>query len=188
MDDSNLLFISTLTKFVKNILRAHVLIDGVVDNVNDNFTVDVLVNSVLYTNVPTKVLIGSQATIFEIPIEGSACTITWRDGSRSLPQIVSFDKVDTYYIQPVNNLYISSKQIQFNDGTNGGMVLVNQLTTKLNNLENLVNNLITQYNSHTHILALTSGTGTAAITISQETGMISPITKAADIQNDKITQ
>lgn len=188
VEDSSLLFIPVLTKFVKNLLRAHVLIDGKVEAVNDNFTVDISVNGVTYSNVPSKVLIGSQATIFEIPVVGSACLITWRDGSRSLPQVVSFDQVDKYYIQPVNNLYISAKNIQFNGGDNGGLVLVNPLVTKINALENLVNNLITQYNAHSHILTLTSGTGTAAPTTNQETGTIAPITKAGDIESTVITQ
>ncbi len=68
------------------------------------------------------------------------------------------------------------------------MVLVNPLVTKVNNLEKLVNDLITQYNGHTHILTLTSGTGTAATTLSQETGKINPITQAKDIESTVITQ
>lgn len=181
-------FIRALEKFISNRLRAFVLIDGKVTAVNDDFTVDITINEVAFTSVPTAVLKGSQATIFEIPVVGSHCLVKWRDGHRGIPQIDSFDQVDKYYIQPISNLFISAKQTQFNDGSNGGLVLVNPLVTKVNNLENLMNDLITKYNSHTHILTLTSGTGTAAATLTQETGMINPITKASDIQSTVITQ
>jgi hypothetical protein len=181
-------FLRALNKFIENKLRATVLIDGIVTAVNDDFTVDITINEVTYSNVTTAVLKGSQATIFEVPVIGSHCLVKWRDNHRGLPTIDSFDKVDKYYIQPISNLYISAQNTQFNDGSNGGLVLVNPLVTKINNLENLVNNLITQYNGHSHLLTLTSGTGTAAATLSQETGTIAPITKAADIQSTTITQ
>lgn len=82
---------------------------------------------------------------------------------------------------------ITDGKIQFNDGADGGLVKVIELTQKLNNLENLVNDLITKYNSHTHILTLSTGTGTAAPTTTQETQTLTP-TQRADIENDTITQ
>lgn len=181
-------FLNALTKFVQNHLRAHVLIDGIVTAVNDDFTCDITVQNVPYSSVPIKVLKGSQASIYEIPVINTKCLVKWRDGNRGLPQIDSFDKVEDYYVEPKTNLFISAKKTEFNGGENGGMVLVNPLVTKVNNIENLLNNLITQYNSHTHILTLTSGTGTAAETLSQEAGEINPITKASDIESTVITQ
>lgn len=77
--------------------------------------------------------------------------------------------------------------IQFNDGSNGGLVEVIKLTTKLNNLENLVNDLVSKYNTHTHILTLTSGTGTAAPTATTEPSTLTP-TQRGDIENTLIKQ
>ena len=77
--------------------------------------------------------------------------------------------------------------MQFNDGSNGGLVEVIKLTQKLNNLENLVNDLVAKFNSHTHILTLTSGTGTAAPTTTIESSTLTP-TQRGDIENTKITQ
>lgn len=82
---------------------------------------------------------------------------------------------------------IKDGEIQLNDGAMGGLVKVIELTQKLNNLENLVNGLIAKYNAHTHILTLSTGTGTAAPTVTQETGTLTP-TQRADIENDKIIQ
>ncbi len=84
-------------------------------------------------------------------------------------------------------LKIADGQTTFNDGSLGGLVKVIQLTQKLNNLENLVNDLIAKYNSHTHILTLSSGTGTAAPTATTETQTLTP-TQRGDIENTKITQ
>jgi hypothetical protein len=84
-------------------------------------------------------------------------------------------------------LSIKDGIIQFNDGSNGGLVEVIKLTTKLNNLENLVNDLVSKYNTHTHILTLTSGTGTAAPTAAPESTVITP-TQRSDIENTLIKQ
>lgn len=84
------------------------------------------------------------------------------------------------------NFNVLSKAIQLLDGSLGGLVKVIDLTTKLNNLENLVNDLISKYNSHTHILTLSSGTGTAAPTVTTETQTLTP-TNRGDIENTNIT-
>lgn len=180
-------FLHAFDKRVANHLRAHVLIDGIVTAVNDNFTCDITVNDTPYSNVPIKVLIGSQASIYEIPVVGTHCLVKWRDGHRQLPQIDSFDQISDYYIQPINNLFISSKQIQFNDGSNGGLPLSPNVSDRLNKIENAYNDLVTKFNSHIHILALTSGTGTAAITANPENTTLTP-TQPSDIENPDITQ
>lgn len=82
---------------------------------------------------------------------------------------------------------ISDGEIQFNDGSMGGLVKVIELVQKLNNLENLVNDLIAKYNAHTHILTLSTGTGTAAPTTTTEPQTLTP-TQRSDIENNNITQ
>lgn len=86
-----------------------------------------------------------------------------------------------------STLEITDGLFKFNDGQLGGLVEVEKLTTKLNNLENLVNEFIGKYNSHTHILTLSTGSGTAAPTTTTETGTLTP-TQRGDIENVKITQ
>lgn len=134
--DSSLLFAKALTKFVKNILRAYVILDGVVDNVNDNFTCDITVQDIPYTNVPVSVLIGAQASLYQIPVVGTKCTVTFRDGSRSLPQILEFDQVDTWKIN-------CKTLVEFNGGAEGGMVLVKKLVTQMNKIESQQNQILT---------------------------------------------
>jgi hypothetical protein len=77
-------------------------------------------------------------------------------------------------------------QIQFNDGSYGGLIKIQSLVTKLNNLENIVNDIITKYDTHTHVTTCGAGAGTAAVTTSLETGTLTPTVKA-DIENSLIT-
>lgn len=85
-----------------------------------------------------------------------------------------------------NNSYVfDSNGFVWNGGNNGGLVKVIELTQKVNNLENLVNDLVTKYNTHTHVLTLSAGTGTAAPTTSVETTILTP-TQRADIEDTKI--
>lgn len=175
MGDSSFAFLRALNKFIENKLRAFVLIDGTVTKVNDNFTVDILINEVTFSGVPVKVLIGSQASIYEVPVIETACLVRFIDGFRGLPIIDSFDKVDKYYISPVTELFISSPKIQFNDGSNGGLVLVKSLVTRMNLLEQA-------FNTHVHS-GVTTGTGVSAISTIQVTE-----TTANEIQSTVITQ
>lgn len=181
-NSSDLLLIKAFEKFVKNQTRHYVIIDGEVEAYNeDSFTCDVLIQGTTFSGVPIAVLTGEQASFYPIPVIGTSCLITWRDGAKGLPTIVQFDQIDTLKIN-------CQTLVEFNGGENGGMVLVNKLIAKVNAIENLVNNLITLYNEHTHILTLSSGTGTAAPTTSTESGTINPITKASDIESTVITQ
>lgn len=77
---------------------------------------------------------------------------------------------------------------QFNDGSYGGLLIGKNVANKLNNLENLLNNLILQYNSHTHIYI--PGTGSPIPTtaaLPTEAGSINPITQESDLENPLIT-
>lgn len=103
------------------------------------------------------------------------------------PYIALFSELQRIFLVVGNSLVdITGSLIKLNDGSFGGLVKVAQLTQKLNNLENLVNDLVSKFNSHTHILTLTSGTGTAAPTAAPETTVITP-TQQSDIENTKIT-
>jgi hypothetical protein len=85
-----------------------------------------------------------------------------------------------------STLTITDGLFEFNGGYNFGMVLVAELVTKLNNLENKVNALVTYSASHTHTGVQTGG-GTSGTTATPVTGSLTPTTKE-DIMSDKITQ
>ena len=73
---------------------------------------------------------------------------------------------------------VASDTITLNDGAYGGLVKVIDLVTKLNNLENKVNSIITAYNAHSH-------PGNGLPTASTITGSLIP-TNRNDIENTKI--
>lgn len=98
--------------------------------------------------------------------------------------LVSFLNNAEYFVAMCSEV----DSIFLNGNNYGGLVKVVQLTAKINALENLVNDLITKYNTHTHLLTLSAGSGTAAPTISLETGTIAPITQRSDIENTTVKQ
>ena len=111
------------------------IIDGVVEEVNDNFTCDVSIQDTIYSNVPIAVLIGSQASDYQIPVIGTSCLITFIDFNRGLPTIISFDQIDTWKIN-------CATLLEFNGGENGGLPLSPNLVTRLNKIEEQQNQIL----------------------------------------------
>lgn len=125
-----------LSKFIANHTRAFVTIDGIVTNVNDNFTCDITINQVPYTNVPIVVNIGNQASVYPIPVIGTNCLMTFRDGNRGLPQIISFDQIEKLLIN-------CTELVEFNGGLKGGIPETPSLVERLNLIEINQNAILT---------------------------------------------
>lgn len=75
-------------------------------------------------------------------------------------------------------------QVYINGDNEEGIVTVKSLTTKLNNLENKVNTIISTFNSHVHS-GVSTGGGSSAVSPTPVTGTLTPTNKE-DIQNSKI--
>lgn len=100
------------------------------------------------------------------------------------PYIAMFSDIDEFYLQ-VGDSSVTVKnngKIQFNDGSYGSLIKIQDLVTKLNNIENLLNQFIGIYNSHTH----TNSAGTTTTPSAPETQTLTP-TQLADIENNLIT-
>ena len=82
-----------------------------------------------------------------------------------------------------NKFVFDSSGFVWNGGNKGGLVNVIDLTTKLNNLENLVNDLVLKYNTHIHPGGTISGN--TAVTTSVETTTLTP-TVRGDIEDTTI--
>lgn len=124
-----------LSKFLANHTRAFVTIDGTVKKVNDNFTCDVEINGVIYSNVPIAVNIGNQSSLYQIPVIDTNCLMTFRDGHRGLPTIVSFDQVQKLLIN-------CTELVEFNKGLKGGIPETPSLVQRLNLIELKVNTIL----------------------------------------------
>jgi hypothetical protein len=113
----------------------------------------------------------------KIPVIGSSVIIMW--STKNVPYIAMTSALQKAYLVTLDG-------IQLQGGEYGGLIIIEQLIQKLNNLENAYNDLVTKFNTHTHILTLSSGTGSAAPTTDSEGTVLTP-TERKDIENNSIT-
>lgn len=115
---------------------------------------------------PCRLMSSVDDGILIVPTVGSIVTVLLSD-----------------FVNPIIFQYSEVDEIIFRGGDLGGLVKVISLTSKLNNLENLVNDLISKFNSHTHnVTAVGSPTGP---NLAPETQTLTP-TVRGDIENVKI--
>lgn len=83
---------------------------------------------------------------------------------------------------------LSKSAVTFNGGDLGGLVKVQALTDKLNELIQTVNALITSYNTHTHITTATVGASTAPGVLSptEQTAQQAQPFNRSDYENEKV--
>lgn len=130
------------------------------------------------TDIPNVQLMAEiEDGILLIPAVNSTVIVCY--STRNVPYITLYSALDKVFL-------ISNSGTQFQGGEFGGLVIIGQLVAKVNNLENAFNDLVTKYNTHTHVLALSSGTGTAAPTATEETTVLTP-TVRDDIENGSVT-
>lgn len=142
-------------------------------------------------------IVNDQSIIPGISLQASVCDglfITPSIGSTVLilytvqinPFIALYSDIDKYYLQVGNSSIemLNDGSVTLNDGSFNGLIKGGALTEKLNNLENKVNELISNFNAHTHEV-VSVGSPTSA-PLSPITGNLTP-TIESDIENDKIT-
>ena len=100
--------------------------------------------------------------------------------------IIQYSDVDKYYLQVGDSeLTINNDgTMQLNDGSYDGLVKVAELTQKLNDIENLLNEFIGIYNAHTHTI-VPIGIDTDPPSV-PETNTLTP-TQQEEIENNLIT-
>ena len=173
---SNRSIITAVQKMAGTFLKDNVLYAyGTVISVDDsNETCEVLLNTgEEQSRIPNvKLQAGIGDGLLLIPNEGSEVIVCYSSKDYVPPYIVLTSDIEFVYL-------VASNTITLNDGTYGGLVKVVDLVTKLNNLENKVNSIISAYNTHSHPA---NGSPTA----STITGSLTP-TNRNDIENTKIT-
>lgn len=125
--------------------------------------------------------------ILYVPKVGSIVVV--ENNTNLQPYVFMFSELDkVLLVTGDQSIEMKDGGIKFNNGSFYGLVKVKELTDKLNNLENKVNDLIGTYNSHTHIVVTTaaSGTWTSATGLPQESGTLTPTTQS-EIENKVIT-
>lgn len=94
--------------------------------------------------------------------------------------VVSFLSDSSAYVSMVSKV----SEIQLNGTNYGGLIIVAELTEKLNNLENAFNTHLNLYNLHTHA-GVTSGVSTTSPVVVPDTQTLTP-TIDADLENTTV--
>jgi hypothetical protein len=111
--------------------------------------------------------------IVAIPKVGTSCLIVFIGGSEDEAFLAMADEVDQYIIM---------------GGGNDGLVKVNELVSRINRLENKVNEIIGVHNSHIHpFVGVTPATpASTAPTAMVVDSVITPLTSKNDLENTKV--
>jgi hypothetical protein len=125
-------------------------------------------------DVRIQASIGSSVGFFIEPTVDSQVIVSFL--SREIAYISLFSEIENVYLD-------FNDKVIFNGGSNGAMVKIGDLVSRLNLIENKVNSIITAYNSHQHV-----ETGaTTATTVTVVAGSLTT-TSVGDIDNPEIEQ
>jgi hypothetical protein len=120
------------------------------------------------------------------PIDGKADLLGVRLMAENSTGLFILPKVNSTVIVTMINVFTGYvamfsevEEIQLNGDNYDGLVRISDLVTKLNNLENKVNAIISTYNAHTHITTCGAGAGTASPTPSTVVGTLTPTTQSS---------
>lgn len=127
-----------LLRMIRVASRNHTLIEGTVTDVDvDAYTCTVEIgdneDTIEIEDVSLEVLAGSPASVTFLPVKGSACVLTFRDGHQDRPQMFKIDQIDTVIINP------KTKIVLFNG--EHGIPLTPETVKELNSAQDDVNNL-----------------------------------------------
>lgn len=119
-------------------------------------------------------------------VPGIGSTVIVMYSKRNVPYIALYSEISAiHYVVGDTTIDVTNGLIKLNDGTFQGLVKVVELTTKLNALENKVNDLIDKFNTHVHG-GVTIGSSSSAVTLTPVTGTLTP-TEQSEIENTKVT-
>jgi hypothetical protein len=124
---------------------------------------------------------GNKNNIIVKPKVGSVVLICDKSGGdMTWLNVVAFSEIAS--------VTMKVDEIVINEGDNDGLIIIQKITDKLNDLKDTVNDFITNYNSHIHTTTATIGVGPAVGVISPTTSTASsaaPFNKS-DYENSKI--
>lgn len=131
-----------------------------------------------------QLMAGVNDGMLLIPKVGSQVVIIY--SKMTLPYISLYSELEKVIcIVGDSGVEIAADSIQFNDGSFGGLVKIEQLVDKINALENLVNTILNTLQS-TVIPLAPSGTYPFA-PLYASVSPIAPITNKSDLENTNVT-
>lgn len=152
----------------------------------DSLTVDIeLEPDVVRYNVRLRAVVDDDTGLYLLPAMKSYCTIAKIEGGQE-HVLIKTSKLDKVILKiKEQSIHASADGFVFNEGKLKGLVKIDDLVSKLNALENKVNNLITWSSTHMHT-GVTTGTGTSGTAVGV-TGTLTNTT-IKDLENPKIKQ
>ena len=147
-------------------------------------------DDVIYSVICTVKSVDTTDNICDCePIDGSADLLEVRLMAQNSTGFLIIPKVNSIVVVTMINKYTGYvamfsevEEIQLNGDNYDGLVRIQDLVEKLNNLEDLVNDLVLKYNTHTHATSCLAGAGTAAPTTATETTVLTP-TQQVELEN-----
>lgn len=126
-----------------------------------------------------------------VPVDGKSDLLGVRLMAQNQTGFYIIPKVDSVVVVTMTNgftgyvaMFSEVQEIQLNGDNYDGLVQIQKVVQKLNNLENKVNTHITTYNAHTHA-GVTSGVSSTAIPSAIVAGTLTPTTQA-DLENTTV--
>lgn len=135
---------------IKNKIRAMVgqktplLLTGKVERVNGE-TCTVSIGDLTLTDVRLRSVVnGEQSRLLITPKQGSYVTLIDLSGELRETEVIGYSQIEAIDIDTSGDITVNCRgNIVINGGSNDGLVKINELTQKLNQL-------VQQFNAHTH--------------------------------------
>ena len=167
-----------MKEFVKGVLQEEEIysVVGTVEKVDESkrtCTVKPSDDSPDLFNVRLQSFESNDNGLVLIPKKDSKVIVTFMNNSIGFVSMCS----------ELEKVLLDCDEVTINGGDNDGLVIVGELTKKINALENKLNSLITNYKTHVHPV---SGSTAGAITPPPPITNISPTTQQSDIENTKV--
>lgn len=173
-----------LLRMIRVASRDLCVIEGKITDVSEggricDVTVSDSQSSVTFSNVLLEILTTSDASFTLIPNLNSDCLLCFRDGNQDRPQIIKCQSVAKIIANP-------TELFQFNEGNNGGMVLVSPLADDLNKIKADMNKLKAIFKAWVPV----PNDGGQALKAASAPwfGNDIPPTDPADLENPNVTQ
>lgn len=125
--------------------------------------------------------INGDPVLFNVKLQVNASTQGWAVKPK-LNSEVLVGHVDGNEKNCFVAMFSEVDSVMINGDGNGGLIKIQSLVDKLNNLENKVNDIITKYGVHTHLDPVSGATGTPSAIV---TGAITPTVKN-ELENEKV--
>lgn len=176
-------------KMIRNEIR-YTVHDAVVTAVDESkFTFDAKILETEYFGIPLNVLKSEQASIVEVPKNGTDCILTFREFSKARPQALKFHELDKILVTVGTSfIEIKNDEIIFNGGENKGLVKLKELEESLDSLKKYVEAINSALPSAFSAVGASPAASGAAGGASYTASMADKSIIIKDLENPKIKQ